>query len=116
METIKRTVRVTIEKEIEIELTPEMFQGSTVEEYLAEFRTVLWAVDGIDDVVKYAARMAAEYGGGTRYDGIGLLDVHHSTYPRVPDVKFKIISENSEEEILTPNASVTGAELAKRPR
>ncbi|MCE5180499.1 MAG: hypothetical protein LLG15_01735 [Betaproteobacteria bacterium] len=102
MESIKRTVRVTIEKEIEIELTPEMFGGMTEEEYLSDFREGLWDVESIDDVVKYAARMAAYHGGGMQHDGLGLLDFHLSTYPRVPDVKFRELMDECEEEILTP--------------
>lgn len=100
MEPIKRTVRVTIEKEIEIEIMPSMFGGMTEEEYLADFRNGLWEVESMDDVVKYAARMAAYYGGGMQHDGLGLLDAHYSTHPRVPDVKFREISDESEEEIL----------------
>lgn len=100
MEPIKRTVRVVIEKEIEIELMPSMFGGMTEEEYLADFRKGLWDVDSIDDVVKYAARMAAYYGGGMQHDGLGLLDAHYSTHPRVPDVKFRDISDECEEELL----------------
>jgi len=99
MEPIKRTVRVVIEKEIEIELMPSMFCDMTEEEYLADFRKVLWYVDSIDDVVKYAARMAAYYGGGM-HDGLGLLNAHYSTHPRVPDVKFRDISDECEEELL----------------
>lgn len=101
MKTIKRTVRVTIEKEIEIELMPSVLGGATEAEFLAEFRKGLWAVESIDDVIKYAARMAAEHGGGMAHDGIGLLDYSHSTYPRVADVKFKILTEDIDEEILT---------------
>lgn len=104
MEPIKHTVRVTIEKEIEVELTPAVFGGMTQEEYLAEFRKGLWHVDSIDDVVKYAARIAATGGAGGEYDGIGRLDHDFSTYPRVPDVKVRVIDEECEEEILTPNA------------
>lgn len=71
MTTIKKTVRITIEKEIEIELTPAVFDGMSVEEYLEEFKKGLWDVASIDDVIKYAARMAAYYGGGMQHDGIG---------------------------------------------
>jgi hypothetical protein len=101
METIKKTVRVTIEKEIEIELMPSVFGGMTEGEYLEEFRKGLWDVEGIDDVVKYAARMAAIGCAGYSLDGIGLLGEHDSTFPRIPDVKFREISDDCEEEILT---------------
>lgn len=100
MKPIKRTVRVTIEKEIEIELMPSLFGDMTEEEYLADFRKGLWYVESMDDVVKYAARTAAYYGGGGEHDGLGLLAADYSTHPRVPDVKFREISDESEEEIL----------------
>lgn len=99
-EFIKRTVRVIIEKEVEIELTPAVFGGMTEEEYLAEFRRCLWHVDGIDDVVEYAAGLAATNGSGFEWDGIGLLGESYSTFPRVPDVKFNILSDNMETEIV----------------
>ncbi|MFA6903370.1 MAG: hypothetical protein WC236_09830 [Gallionellaceae bacterium] len=100
MISIKRTVRVVIEKEIEIELTPSVFGKMTQDDYLSEFRRSLWDVDGIDDVVTYAARMAATDGNGYQHDGIGMVGYFESTYPRVPDVKFRTISENYEEEIV----------------
>lgn len=98
MTTIKRTVRVTIEKEIEIELTPSLFAGMSTDEYLADFSKTLWNVDSIDDVVKYAARLAAYGFCGAEHDGIGLLnDINH---PRPPDVKFREISEDCECEVI----------------
>ena len=100
MEPIKRTVRVTLEKEIEVELTPEMFAGMTVDEYLAEFRKGLWDVDGIDDVVKYAARVAAYGPIGREEDGLGLVNDRDSKYPRRGDVLVHEISDDCECEIL----------------
>lgn len=98
MTTIKRTVRVTIEKEIEIEFTPAVFGGMTLEEYLAEFNRSLWRVESIDDVFKYAAGIAATNGGGCDYDGLGL--VNDTDYPRPPDVKFNVISDDLEAEVI----------------
>ena len=106
MESIKRRVKVTIEKEIEIELTPAVFGGMTEEEYLAEFRKGLWHVEGIDDVVLYAARLAAGYGVGHTHDGIGLVGSFHSIYPRVPDVKFREIYDECEAEFVETAAEV----------
>lgn len=100
MEPIKRTVRVTIEKEIEVELTPEMFAGMTVDEYLAEFRKGLWDVEGVDDLVKYAARCAAYGPVGREEDGLGLVNYRDSEYPRRGDVLVKEISDDCECEIL----------------
>lgn len=95
-----RILKVTIEKEIEIELTDSMFGGMTHEEYVAEFKAGLWDIEGVDDIFKYAAEMAAMYGGGHEHDGIGLLSVSHSTFPRVPDVKFDELSCDVEVEFL----------------
>lgn len=100
MEPIKRFARVTIEKYIEVEFPPEFFNGMTIDEYLAEFRKGLWPVESFDDVVKYAARVAAMDGAGQQHDGLGYVDYSHATYPRVPDVKFRVISDDCEEEII----------------
>jgi hypothetical protein len=102
MEAIKRKVRVVIEKEVEIEITAEYFErlGMTLEEYLTAFRKGLWEVEGIDEVVKYAANVAATNGAGCEWDGLGLVNHANSTYPRIPDVKFSILSEDVETEIL----------------
>jgi len=97
---LKKTVRVTIEKEIEIELMPSMFGDMTEEQFLAEWRKSLWQIEGMDDVIKQAAVMAACYGAGMTHDGLGLVDYDHATYPRVPDVKFREVSEDIETEIL----------------
>ncbi len=99
---MKRKVRVTITKEIEVELTPAVFGGLSEEEYLKEFRSSLWHVDDLDDVFKYAASLAATSGGGYTHDGIGLLDASHSVYPRVPDAKFTELYELIETEFMEP--------------
>ena len=95
---MKRKVRVTIVKEIEVELTPAVFGEMSQEQYLQEFRSVLWHVDGIDDVFKYAAQMIATCGGGYSHDGLGLVDSSNSTYPRAPDVKADVLDEEVEAE------------------
>lgn len=97
----KKTIRVTIEKEIEIELTPTCFGDMTVDEYLLAFCVGLWKIEGLDDVFMYAAEMAADCGGGYDHDGLGLLDQHYKTYPRVPDVKFRVIDESRTSEIVS---------------
>lgn len=99
MSPIKRTFRVTIEKTIEIELTPAVFCGMTVEAYLAAFSEGLWPVDDIDDVARYAATLAAQGSSGGDWDGVGLLGEHYMTWPRVPDTKFRVISEDIEAEL-----------------
>lgn len=100
MSNIKRVVEVTIVKKIEIELMPSVFGKMTQEEYLNEFSKSLWEVDGIDDVVRYAARVVSDNGDGYQYDGIGLIGHSDSTYPRIPDVKYRVLDEYMEDEIV----------------
>ena len=97
-ESMKRKLRVTITKEIEIELTPVVFRGLSQQQYLEQFRTSLWHVEGIDDVFIYAAEMAATCGSGYEHDGLGLLSSSYSTYPRVPDAKYVELSEDIDTE------------------
>jgi len=97
---MKRKVTVTITKEIEVELTPAVFGGLSQEQYLEEFRKGLWPVEDIDDVFKYAAEMAAHHGAGYQHDGLGLLSESYSTFPRVPDVKFTVLDEETETELI----------------
>ena len=98
--SIKRTILVTMTKEIEIELPPEFFEETPQDLFLKMFSEMMWPIDGIDGLFDYAARMAAEVGGGYTHDALGLLDVHYSTYPRVPDVKFRVNYEDTETEII----------------
>ena len=97
---MKRIVMVVIEKDIEVELMPSMFGPMTKAEYIAEFSKYLWDIDSLDDVIKYAARVAADGGIGGNHDGLGLVDHYFSDYPRVPDVKIRTISEEIETEII----------------
>jgi len=97
---MKRTVKVTIEKEFEIELTPAMFGNMSVEEYMNEWRKSLDSTaESVDDIFECAARMAAYYGDG-EFDGLGLLGPSYSTYPRVPDVKHTELSDECEVEFI----------------
>lgn len=92
----RRTIRVTIEKEITIELPDQKLTP----EFLAEFSASMWPVESIHDVFKYAARMAARELTGYNHDFLGLLDNHNSTWPRVPDVKVWLHDESYEEEVI----------------
>lgn len=97
----KRIVRVTITKEIEVELTPSVLGPMTEEEYLAEFNAGLFPVASMDDVIKYAGEMAARYGSGVSHDGLGLVGEHYVTTPKVPDVKFRELDEEVEVEFVS---------------
>ena len=97
---MKRNVRVTIIKELELEFTPELFCDLTVDEYLAEFSRGLWPVESIEDVFKYAAAMVALYGAGGGHDGLGLVQSDNYVGSKKPDVIFKEIDEEVEVEIL----------------
>jgi hypothetical protein len=97
---MKKKVRVTTVKEFEIELTPSMLGRMSEAEYLESFRSGLWHIDSMEDVVMYAAKMAAMYGGGYQHDGLGLLDTRNTIYPRVPDVKYHELDEETETEFI----------------
>lgn len=99
MESIKKVVRVTVEKDIEIELTPELFGEISLEEYLEEFSSSLWEAY-LNEVFKYAARCAFT-GGGYSEDGLGLIARKSLCYPRAPGVIFTVIEDSSEEEIIS---------------
>lgn len=96
---MKKTIRVTIEKELEIELMPSVLGEMTEAEYLAAFCEDLWKVESMDDVIQYAARAAATGGEGYQHDGIGLIGSYLSSDPKI-DVKVREISEDIETEII----------------
>lgn len=99
IEEMKKTIRVTIEKELEIELMPSVLGEMTEAEYLESFCKDLWKVKSMDDVIKHAACVAATGGIGYQHDGIGLVEwAHFSTIP--PDVKVREISTDIETEII----------------
>ena len=96
-EMIKRTVRVTITKVVEVEFPAEW--GSA--ENIADWRRGLWHIDGVDDIAKFAARMAATGSEGYQTDGIGLLGQRGRLYgAKTPDVIFNETHEDYEEEII----------------
>lgn len=92
---MKRIIRVTITKEIEVEFTAGVFGGMSEAEYLAEFRKALWHVDSIDDVFKYAAGCVASGPVPCKQDGLGLITHVNSPFPRRGDVLFRVIDEDS---------------------
>lgn len=97
-EMIKRTVRVTITKVLEVEFPAEW--GS--DENIADWRRGLWDIDGVDDIAKFGARMAATGSEGHSEDGIGLVGQRGFTYRggKTPDFFFKATDEDSVEEII----------------
>lgn len=107
---MKRTVRVTIEKEIEIELTPALFGSMSVEEYLEEFRKGLFEVEGLDNVFKYAAEMAAHYGAGSSHDGLGRIAEAGFADAGKAGVIFTKSYEDTQSELL-PLAAAAPAEV-----
>ena len=93
-----KSVRVTLTKEIKIYLTPKLFGPLSVDEYLKVFCQHFFEVESLDDVVIFAAEMAAQMGGGYEHDGLGLLDTQFSRKP--PHVIFELLSEDCESEFI----------------
>lgn len=94
---IKRTVRVTITKVLEVEFPAEW--GSA--ENIADWRRGLWHIDGVDDIAKYAAKMAATGSEGVSEDGLGLVGQRGNTYGgRAPELIFNETYDDYEAEII----------------
>jgi hypothetical protein len=68
---IKRKVRVTIEKDIEIHLHPAYDDPEFVANEIKEFSETFHRVDSIDDIILYAAENIARFGTEYFIEGIG---------------------------------------------
>ena len=93
---IKRKIRVTITKEIEVTLSNDVESPELQEAWKKD----LWHIDGVDDIAKYAAEMAAIHGSGYEHDGIGLLGYSHIQFPRKPDAFFELLHEDTEVDLI----------------
>lgn len=93
--TMKKTVRVTIEKELEIDIPDELLTP----EHVAAFSQSMWEIEGPDELFGHAARQIAYYGAHF-VEGLGQCG--HTT----PDatVLFRELLDECEVEVLTPNA------------
>lgn len=91
---MKKTILVTIEKELEIDIPDHMLTP----EYRAEFENGLHKYQNDEHLFHFAAEMISQYGSG-EYEGLGLIGVASSEYPRVPDVKFTVNWESVETEV-----------------
>lgn len=67
---MKKTVRVIIEKDIEVEIDDDKLS----DEFIALFESFMWPVDGTDDLFEYAARQHALYD-ITFIDGLGPVNL-----------------------------------------
>ncbi|WP_218645278.1 hypothetical protein [Aquitalea sp. LB_tupeE] len=97
MDTIQRRVRVTIERELTIEL-PADFAS---DDYLQQFCDGLWDIDGIDDVFCYAAEMAVTHGSNSQHDGLGWICEKGIPPTRPIKVWFDTLSDDCDCEIIT---------------
>lgn len=103
-EVITRRVLVTITKEVEIQI-PEKFVNK---ESLKDWESGLWELEGeshkekVNSIIKYAARLAADNGGGTAWDGIGQLEPSYVTSAKA-DVRYSIIYEDIDSEMMEVN-------------
>ena len=65
---MKRTVNVTIIKELEIDIPDELLTKEEIE----MFNDTMWNINGPDDLFAYAARYIALYDDG-RVEGLGCV-------------------------------------------
>lgn len=95
----KFRVTVTIDKEFDITLTPNLFCGMTEPEFIAEFNRTISEAKDIGDIAKYAAVLAAQGGYGVAHDGIGVLMHHYSSDVGNADVIVRELYEDVETRI-----------------
>lgn len=103
-EMITRTVKVTIEKEIKVSFPAEM--GTP--ESIADWSRGLWAINGVDDIAKYAAEQAAQGGDGCNLDGIGRLGTEHTWFGSAEvkaETVFEVLNYDVESEIISEKES-----------
>lgn len=96
---MKKLVQVVITKEFEIELTPELLDGESEEEYLKNYSRYFHQVDSMNDILEYASTRYAEFG-EMFLEGVGRIGMHYSTYPDIPVVKIKDVDIDYEFEVL----------------
>lgn len=68
---IKRKVRVTIEKDIEIQMHPAYDDPEFVANEIKEFSEAFHKVDSLDDIILYLAENVARFGTESFIEGIG---------------------------------------------
>lgn len=68
---IKRKVRVTIEKDIEIQMHPAYDDPEFVANEIKEFSECFHTVHSLDDIIRYAAEDIARFGTDRFIEGIG---------------------------------------------
>ena len=95
---MKKTVRVTIEKEIEVEIP----DSHLTPEYLVVFSETMWDVEEPDDLFRYAARHIAYYG-DLFIEGLGEVNGHYAT-TEPGDIVYRELMDESEEDVLPDNA------------
>lgn len=96
---MKKTVQVTITKEFEIELTPEILDGESEGHYLAHYSRYFHKVESMDEILEYASTSYALFG-EMFLEGVGRIGMHYSTYPDIPVVKIRELDEDVEFEVL----------------
>jgi len=94
---MKKTVRVTIEKELEIDIPDEMLTPEHVE----AFSKTMWEIEGPDELFGHVARQIAYYGAHF-VEGIGPCE--HSSASDEETASFRELLDECEVEVLPPNA------------
>lgn len=94
---ITKKLRVTITKEVEVSI-PDSYAS---EQYIAEWCSGLWDIDGVDDIFKHAAEMAVTGWDGCCLDGLGHLQSKSvARHGQPADVIFDEIDSDTEVELI----------------
>lgn len=97
---MKKTVRVTIEKELEIDIPDEMLTP----EHVAAFSQTMWEINGPDELFGHAARQIAYYGAHF-VEGIGKCE--HAPASDAETASFRELLDECETEVLPHNAELS---------
>ncbi len=91
---MKKTVTVTIEKQIEIEIPDQLLTP----EYIKEFSSIMWEVDEPEDLITYVARKVFE-DDDYHIEGMGKPGGFHHKDSGTADIFYSILYEHIEVDI-----------------
>jgi len=78
---MKKTVRVTIETEIEVDINDDDLTAEAVK----EFQDGMFYIDGPDDLFKYAGTQFAQFG-AIRIEGLGEVKFAENTFDSTAEI------------------------------
>ena len=97
---MKKTVRVTIEKELEIQIPDHLL----TQEHVDSFSKIMWEIDGPDGLFEHAGRQIAYYDDPIFVEGLGPCMTFASPEHSSDAIVFRQTADECEVEVLPHNA------------